>query len=57
MALGYVCVGVLYQHWKSLGAPPHVRVIQMLIAFLLGVGVIAWLMVRAIHRKDCLVMF
>lgn len=29
----------------------------MLTAFLLGVGVIGWLMVRAIHRRDFLVMF
>ncbi len=57
MALGYVCIGLLYQHWKSLGAPPHAPVIQMLTAFLLGVGVIGWLMMRAIRRKDFLLMF
>jgi hypothetical protein len=57
MALGYVCVGLLYQHWKPHGAAYRVPGIPMLTAFLLGVGVIGWLMVRTIHRRDFLVMF
>jgi hypothetical protein len=56
-ALGYVWVGLLYQHWKPHGAAYRRPGIQMLTAFLLGVGVIAWLMMRAIQRKDFLVMF
>jgi hypothetical protein len=57
MALGYVWVGLLYQHWKPHAAAYRVPGIQMLMAFLVGVGVIAWLMLRAIQRKDLLVMF
>ncbi len=57
MALGYVWVGLLYQHWRPHGAAYRLPGIRMSTAFLLGVGAIAWLMLRAIRRKDFLVMF
>ncbi len=57
MALGYVWVGLLYQHWKVHDAVYRLPGIEILTAFLLGVAVIAWLMLRAIRRKDFLVMF
>jgi hypothetical protein len=57
MALGYVWVGLLYQHWRVHGTVYRLPGIEMLTAFLLGFAVIAWLMLRAIRRKDLLVMF